>query len=158
MKVTLALQQGGLKSLCVVFTWPCGELKKHKDTVRLQHSELEILHFMLLEPGRGEIWWFHPCVSSMWLAYEGRTNWELQKMQRKWGTSPEWGGEDVPCVKPSIQTGVYHGLTLKSHDRVKKHMSLLFLFFMTLLDADYFFKFLLGSFCLGFFVVFFYCC
>lgn len=155
MKVTLALQQGGLKSLCVVFTWPCGELKKHKDTVRLQHSELEILHFMLLEPGRGEIWWFHPCVSSMWLAYEGRTNWELQKMQRKWGTSPEWGGEMSPVLSPRYRLVCTMGWLKKA--MIESRNTCLFCFYSSWLFwmLIIFFNFFLEAFVWVFLLVFF---
>lgn len=54
MKATLALQQGGLKSLCVVFTWLCGELKKHKDLVRLQHAEFRSFAFHVTGTSTGE--------------------------------------------------------------------------------------------------------
>lgn len=67
------------------------------------------------------------------------------------------GGEMSPVLRSQYQTGVYHGLTYKSHDQVKKCTSLPFLFFMTLshVDCSFFLKFLLERFWLWGFLGFF---
>lgn len=81
MKATLALHQGGLKSVCVGFIWPCGELKKHKDMVRLQN--IEIFHFILLEPVLGRNLMVSSLCFQRVAGLQGKSIWELQKMLRK---------------------------------------------------------------------------
>lgn len=152
MKATLALQQGGLNSVYVVFTWLCGELKKHKDMVRLQN--IEIFHFTLLEPVLGR----NLMVSSLCFqclpGLPGKSIWELQKLLRKWGTSPEWGEGDVPCVKASISDRCVPWVKkamMKSRNTCLSHFYSSLLFWVLII----FFYFFLKDFCLFFFLSYF---
>lgn len=54
MKATLALQQSGLRSAYIGFTLSCGELRKHKDIIRLQHAEYKSVPFHFTGTSTGE--------------------------------------------------------------------------------------------------------
>lgn len=149
MKATLGLHQGGLNSVYVVFTWLCGELKKHKDMVRLQN--IEIFHFTLLEPVLGRNLMVSSLCFQCLAGLPGKSIWELQKLQRKWGTSPEWEGEMSPVLRPQYQTGVYHGLK-KPWWSQETHVSPIFILHYSF-GCWLFFLFLLESF-LSCFVLF----
>lgn len=93
-------------------------------------QNIEIFHFVLLEPVLGRSLMVSSLCSQCVAALQGKD---------KLGTSEDDeeipalnGGEMSPVLRSWYQTGVYHGLTYKSHDQVKKCTSLPFLFFITL--------------------------
>lgn len=151
MKATLALQQSGLKSVCVGSTWPWK--KRIKTLLDCSMQNIEIFHFVVLESVLERSLMVSSLCSQCVAALQGKD---------KLGTSEDAeeipalnGGEMSPVLRSQYQTGVYHGLTYKSHDQVKKCTSLPFLFFMTLshVDCSFFLKFLLERFWLWVFLV-----
>lgn len=153
MKATLALQQSGLKSVCVGSTWPWK--KRIKTLLDCSMQNIKIFHFVVLESVLERSLMVSSLCSQCVAALQGKD---------KLGTSEDAeeipalnGGEMSPVLRSQYQTGVYHGLTYKSHDQVKKCTSLPFLFFMTLshVDCSFFLKFLLERFWLWVFLGFF---